>query len=291
MPGASEYFLQQLKELESVFSGHPFKIKNHADARRFDKQLKHTGESIKESIAKMECCTSGFRMIDFLQWKKKFSEKELFIKSSYSAVNREKPEAPNTGLNEMLSELRKKFAEEGDVPHFLVFSNYAIKNCCEMLPGDLDSLLAVGGFGKKKVEQYGKEVIEIILSYCKEQGITPKTYSKELKKEKELQHRTTALSKTVLETVELFLTGKSISEIMTIRKLAESTIEGHLAVGIRNKLLDIHSILKNEDIEEMKNMFESSRESSGLSGIRQKSNSKFSFGKLKMVQSWLAVAD
>jgi hypothetical protein len=181
---ASIYFSKQLLELQNAFLDHPFKIKNHAEARRFDKQLKHTGESIKESIVKLERCSSGFIMNDFLKWKKIFSEKELVIKSTYSPKTKDDQPNANTGLNEILTEYRNRIASAEDIPLYMIFSNGAIKNCCEMLPGNKESLLEVSGFGKKKVEQFGDDVIEIILRFCKEQNIEPNFFRKEEKKEK-----------------------------------------------------------------------------------------------------------
>jgi hypothetical protein len=91
----------------------------------------------------------------------------------------------------------------------------------------------------------------------------------------------------VLESIELFKSGRSIGEITTVRKLAESTIENHLAVGIRNNLVDIHHVLKMEEIDEMKKLFDFSKGELAIKEAYVKSNLKFSYGKLKMVQSWL----
>jgi hypothetical protein len=284
---ASGYFSKQLHDFNSFFLDHPFKIKNHVESKRFDKQFKHVAENIKESIVKMDCCKKGFMMIDFLKWKKVFSENEIAIKKSFVQPVKENNMVVNEKLSEMLADLRNKLAVDEGVLQYMIYSNAAITNCCDMLPGDKKSLLEVSGFGKKKVAKYGDDVIDLILSYCDQNNIEPNIIQEEEKKDKNKLNKRNALSPTVIETIDLFRSGKSITDIMMIRKLAESTIEGHLSIAIRNKTLDIYSVMKTEEIEEIKKLFDPSKEESALSEAWKKSNSKFSYGKLKMVQAWM----
>jgi sugar-specific transcriptional regulator TrmB len=284
---ASRYFSKGLNELTGIFVDHPFKTNNRSVSKKLDKYLKQAADIMKEASAKIDCCETGFRMIEFLKWKKRFTEIALSPRSCYSDQLRKKEETANLELSERLKEFRNQLADSENTPVYMIFSNTAIRNCCEMLPGDTDSLLEVSGFGKKKVEQFGKEIIEIVLEYCKEKDLIPKIIAKDEKKNKELFRKASSLSPTVLETIELFRSGKNVDEIVAARKLVSSTIEGHLAVGIRNNIVDIHHILKQEEIDEMKMLFDLSSGHLELALAREKSNSKFSYGKLKMVQSWL----
>ena len=284
---ASRYFSKELNELTTVFLDHPFKTNNRSVSKKLDNYLKQLADVMKETSAKIYCCVSGFRMNEFLKWKKRFTEIVLSPRTSYSDQLRKKEETPHLELSDRLKEFRNQLADSEKVPVFMIFSNTAIRNCCEMLPGDTDSLKEVSGFGKKKVEQFGNEVIEIVLEYCKEKDLSPKIIAKDEKNNKELLRKAGSLSPTVMETITLFQSGKNVDEIVVARKLVTSTIEGHLAVGIRNNMVDIHNILKQEEIDEMKMLFDPSSGHFELALAREKSNSKFSYGKLKMVQSWL----
>ncbi len=284
---ASKYFSKCMNELTGIFLNHPFKTNNRSVSKKLDKYLKQAADVMKEASAKIDCCVSGFRMNEFLKWKKRFTEIALSLRTSYSDQPRKKEETPHLELSDRLKEFRNTIEETEEVPVYMIFSNTAIRNCCEMLPGDKDSLLEVSGFGKKKMEQFGKEVIEIVLEYCKSKDLIPKIIAKDEKKNKDIFRKVGSLSPTVTETIELFRSGKNVDEIVAARKLVTSTIEGHLAVGIRNRMVDIHNILKQEEIDEMKMLFDLSSGHLELALAREKSNSKFSYGKLKMVQSWL----
>ena len=284
---ASKYFSKGLNELRDIFLDHPFKTNNRSVSKKLDNYLKQAADILKEASAKIDCCVTGFRMNEFLKWKKRFTEIELSLRSCHSGQPQEKEVTPHLELSDRLKEFRNTIADSEEVPVYMIISNSAIRNCCEMLPGDKDSLLEISGFGKKKVEQFGKEVIEIVLEYCREKNLIPKIIAKDEKKNKDIFRRTSSLSPTVMETIELFRSGKNVDEIVVARKLVTSTIEGHLAVGIRNNMVDIHHILKQDEIDEMKILFDLSSGHLELALAREKSNSKFSYGKLKMVQSWL----
>ena len=119
---------------------------------------------------------------------------------------------------------------------------------------------------------------------CEENNI-PLNYAGEKLKSKKAIKKSTLLSPTVKETIELFKSGKKLSEICSTRNLAESTIEGHLAIGIKNKVINIEQLLKKKEIESISEFF--SDGSLELNAARLKSEGKVPFGKLRMVQAWL----
>ena len=87
-------------------------------------------------------------------------------------------------------------------------------------------------------------------------------------------------------TYELSQSGKSISEIVSERGLAESTIRGHLAKGIAEGKVSIHSHLSQKEIEEIGNLIQSKNGDIVL--VRQEFPAKYDYGTLKMVANHLA---
>mgnify|MGYP006168651077 FL=1 len=87
-------------------------------------------------------------------------------------------------------------------------------------------------------------------------------------------------------TYELSQSGKSISEIASERELAESTIRGHLAKGIAEGKVSIHSHLSQKEIEEIGNLIQSKNGDIVL--VRQEFPAKYDYGTLKMVANHLA---
>ena len=84
-------------------------------------------------------------------------------------------------------------------------------------------------------------------------------------------------------------TNKSISEIASERELAESTIRGHLAKGITEGKVSIHSHLSQKEIEEIGNLIQSKNGDIVL--VRQEFPAKYDYGTLKMVANHLAKSE
>lgn len=69
-------------------------------------------------------------------------------------------ESPEAELRaEVLREWRKRYAEENDVPAFIVFSNRALIDLANRDPSSPDELLRVHGFGSAKVAAIGEPVL------------------------------------------------------------------------------------------------------------------------------------
>ncbi len=79
--------------------------------------------------------------------------------------------------------------------------------------------------------------------------------------------------------------GLSIQEIAAKRKLAASTIEGHVVKGIRDREVDINALLPKKTIHEVAKLL---KDSSGqISEIHRSQEGKYSHGLLRMVQAHL----
>ncbi len=83
-------------------------------------------------------------------------------------------------------------------------------------------------------------------------------------------------------TYTLIKEGKSKGEVAAKRKLALSTIEGHIVKGLRDGELDIFSVLKEETINEVADLLQESSKS--ISEMHRSQNGKYSHGVLRMVQ-------
>ncbi|NVJ85675.1 MAG: helix-turn-helix domain-containing protein [Algoriphagus sp.] len=81
-------------------------------------------------------------------------------------------------------------------------------------------------------------------------------------------------------TLQLFESGKSISEISLLRGLAESTIKSHLAEGIAAGRIDLEDCLPSEVILEI---LGSAEKYSGIKELREHFKGKYDYGTLKMV--------
>jgi ATP-dependent DNA helicase RecQ len=70
--------------------------------------------------------------------------------------------AANSGLREALRQWRLATAREKQVSAFVILFNSGLDELCDKQPSTLDELQKIAGFGPKKTERYGTEVLEII---------------------------------------------------------------------------------------------------------------------------------
>ena len=96
------------------------------------------------------------------------SEKKRIIKliHEYIETNKDKRKPKkeinvNTDLLNKLKEYRTKMAKEKDIQPYCIFSNDTLTNIASEIPKDNNDLLNVKGIGKKKLEMYGEDILNI----------------------------------------------------------------------------------------------------------------------------------
>ncbi len=89
---------------------------------------------------------------------------------------------------------------------------------------------------------------------------------------------------TYLETYKLIKEGLTPEEVAKKRELAESTIESHLARGIKEGEINIDSFISKKEIAEMVTGFTGNL---SLTEVHNSFDGKYSYGKLRMVQAHL----
>ena len=80
-----------------------------------------------------------------------------------SAVGEADPE-----LFERLRTLRKRLADEAEVPPYIVFSDATLRDMCAKLPATEDEFLDVSGVGATKLARYGKAFLAELAAYGSE---------------------------------------------------------------------------------------------------------------------------
>ena len=121
----------------------------------------------------------------------------------------------------ILSDLRKKIANENFIAPFIVFSDVSLKQMSTFYPTDAESMLKIEGVGLNKLVKYGNVFIEAISDYASKNNIDVQDIA------------TTKIVKapkpdTKLISYDMFSNGMSIEDIANERGLTRVTIEGHL---------------------------------------------------------------
>ncbi len=68
-------------------------------------------------------------------------------------------------LYDILREWRKNEGEKSGAPVYIIANNKELETIVINRPKTLSELSGIDGFGKKKIENYGKEIIEIIKNF------------------------------------------------------------------------------------------------------------------------------
>jgi ATP-dependent DNA helicase RecQ len=71
----------------------------------------------------------------------------------------------NKGLFEELRSLRRKLADESDLPPFMILHDEVLKEVSRKLPGSLQEFGRIRGIGKRKLEQWGNAVLAAVRDF------------------------------------------------------------------------------------------------------------------------------
>jgi ATP-dependent DNA helicase RecQ len=106
-------------------------------------------------------------------------------------------------LKEYLREWRRKLASDKGLPAFVVLHDSALVDLCLAKPSTLQELRRISGFGDKRVEMYGKEILDALRRFREGERATNEGKSK--------------VSSPSKETLRLLEEGRTLDEIAQIR--------------------------------------------------------------------------
>ncbi len=281
---AADYFSGKLeKEIVEKINSTSWETDNKA----IKKSISNTEEKLfKEALFKIKCidaCKNGFETNGFLKVKAKASLEEANIKVSKSKTLKKKtgPELledlPNIELYERLKNWRDSKAAKLNKQVYRIIQLKSIRQLCTQLPGTKDALLKIKGFGKKRVNDIGDEVLEIIKTYCNEKKPEPSLEKHSVKKKK---------PDTKQVTFELWQAGKNIDEIAEERELTKSTIERHLVHFVEQGVIKAGELVEPEKLKKSTAFFENNKEAS-LTMARESLGDEYTYGELRFVKAHL----
>lgn len=70
-------------------------------------------------------------------------------------------------LFNVLREWRTEMSKKEGIPPYIICNNIQMANIAIKRPSFLNALQEIDGIGKAKIEKYGKEILQIIVSYGK----------------------------------------------------------------------------------------------------------------------------
>lgn len=276
---ASTYFVEKLiNELENTIEQFSF----DTDNREVRKVLTNGIERLaKETAIKKSCleaCKNGFDVKNYLVVRAK-ANIEL---PQMGARTRHKESDSKTSVYpdffKILKAWRLKKANQMGVEIAQIIRQTTLLEISQEIPATPLELKSIKGMGGKKMQQFGKELLEMAIAYRREKGMeVPFGAEKEAVK---------ASMDTKEISLDLYKSGKTIQEVANHREMAVSTIEGHLAHFVRLGELPLKGLLSDEKMETISSFFAKN----GLCPIGQARTilgENYSFSEIRFVMSFL----
>ncbi len=271
---AAEYFSEKLlQHVETPFSEATFDSDNKAVRKSFN----DAGEKLRKEIhTKKVClnlCKSGFSIKTYLETKSK------------AAIEAPEPghkgsSASSAGFTmhpEFYAKLKKWRNEKADLLNVeisRVLPQKTMLGIVQSLPYTKDGLKAVQGMGGTRMQQFGRELLELLIAYRRQKGL-------DLPVGAETEIKMAGLS-TQEMTFEMYKSGKSVPEIAEERHLAVSTIETHLAHFVGTGELDVEKLIDLKKLKVIQEYIQKHREYQA-GPIRAGLENEYTFSEIRLV--------
>ena len=255
------------------------------DNKTVEKDLTKALDLFEELLATKQLyfkgLADGFKVKLFLELRAKsvFLAKEAPKKPRKTIIDG----TTNVELFELLRELRNTIAKDHDLVHFQIFTQKSLYEMCETLPTNSAELLKVNGFGKTRVEKYGKDILKVIREYCDENDIETAKKSEIFETAKPKRK----VGETKTTSLNLFKAGKAIEQIAMERDLNVATISGHLSSFIDTGEIKILDLISEKHYKELKAIIPKQK-FENISDLKHQIDNKYTFGELRLVLEDLA---
>ena len=276
---ASIYFSEKLTNIvENAIENFGFETDN----REVRKTLSAAIERFtKETAIKKVCleeCKNGFSLKRYLEIRAKANIETPQLGQKKRNKENEISNSVHPGFFKTLKDWRLKKAHQMGVEIARIIRQTTLLEIAQEVPVTTLSLKEIKGMGGKKMQQFGKEILEMAIAYRREKGMeVPFGAEKEIVK---------AAMDTKEISLNLFKSGKTISEIAEERMMATSTIEGHLAHFVRLGEIPLKGLLPDEKIETISDFFRKN----GLcpaSQARTQLGENYSFSEIRFVMNYM----
>lgn len=183
-------------------------------------------------------------------------------------------------LFDQLRQLRKRIADERNVPPYVIFQDKTLKDMATRIPTTWSQLQNMFGMGESKLKRYGPRFLKEIIAYAQQIG-------REIEQDTKPEKTKTAM--TEYKTLELLLQGLFLNEVAQKRNIPIRTIYSHIE---RLILFGEDIILNNYITSERQQTIRKVFHSSGINNIekvREQLGNEFPLEDLRLVRAKMIV--
>lgn len=236
--------------------------------------------------------TENFSVLEITQQGQTFTQERhtiMLTKPISEPERKAKPtdeQAHDESLFDRLRQLRKTLADERDVPAYVVFSDVALRQMAQDYPSNEQEFLRISGVGSRKLEEFGAAFLGTIADYL---GSNTRQSFSSTSAVPTLSAPTPGvpkpLNETTRETLRLFQRGFSVDHIAKQRKLAGSTIYGHLEQAIQaGEPVEINRLLTPDQQTQIAAAFAKTG-LANLTGAKEILGDLYDYGQLRLFRA------
>jgi len=186
-------------------------------------------------------------------------------------------------LFERLCQLRKRLADERNLPTHIIVSDVTLRKIAREYPADTNQLLQITGMVDKKVHEFGPALLREISAHL--QNNPRQMFADNSFQPSASRPSQASVSNTVRQTLGRFRTGESVEQIASARMLSTGTIYGHLAEALRaGEKIDLSRFFTAEERAEITRAF-AELGFINLSPVFQSLGGRYDYGRLKLIRA------
>ncbi|MBC7872996.1 MAG: helix-turn-helix domain-containing protein, partial [Ferruginibacter sp.] len=287
LKAAAVYFVSETGTLIQFIQRSPAITDSRLHSKEYNESLRETFAQFAMKKYLLEGFNTVFDIETFYRRKQKFVLPSFMV-NAYAGASEKKTDSPHPRLHQELRKLRDSICSRKNLPVYIVAGSSTIDEMARYLPASLAELRKISGFGDAKIEHYGQQFLDIIVTYNKENNLTSLIDEKSPKRErKEKTGEKKPRVDTKAETFRLFKEGRSVAEIAELRSFAHQTIEGHLAYYVEKGDIHIEEVVSREKLLLIEPVI---KEYNGgpVTLIRQKLGNEVGFGEIRLAIAWSA---
>ncbi len=276
---AGAYFLEKLDlVLTSPLSTATLDTDNKAIRKSFAEALEKLNKEINIKKACLMATRSGFEIKKHLEIRAKASIEMPFGENRQKTGNPETAFSLHPDFYKQLKQWRDEKADLLDIEISRVMRQKTLLEIVQNLPATKAELKAIKGMGGTKMQQFGQEILKMVLDYRKKQGLmVPPGAETEIKQ---------AAMDTRQISLDMYKNKMSIAEIAKERKLSPTTVEGHLAHFVALGELGLNGLVDPEKVEPIRAAIKKIR-SKQITSIKTVLGEDYSYSDIRYVMSYL----
>jgi ATP-dependent DNA helicase RecQ len=186
-------------------------------------------------------------------------------------------------LFDRLRQLRKKLADERDVPAYIIFSDVALRQMARIYPASEREFARISGVGEKKLREFGDIFLGEIAAHL--QTNARQIFADDSFTAPAAPPPRASLGDSARETLRRFRSGQTIEQIARERDVTTGTIMGHLAEGVeRGEPVDLNQFFTDAEQKQIAAAFD--RKSFGsLTAVFESLDGKIDYGRLRIFRA------